>query len=122
MVGMDDFREQRFRRTTMRFRTRMIATTAAVALLAPPFLFAAEDATSSSAKATAVDSAVTPDAVGIRRSACYAGGGPVRGSRALFRPRTYRSYPRAELFLGYSYLHGMPCQPTLSPGNRMVFG
>ena len=48
----------------MRFRTRMIATTAAVALLVPPFLFAAEDSTNSSARATAVDSAVTPDAVG----------------------------------------------------------
>ena len=32
--------------------------------------------------------------------------------------RSYRSYPRAELFLGYSYIRGVP---TLSPGNRMDF-
>jgi hypothetical protein len=114
---MDGFREQQFRRTTMKFRTRMIATTAAVALLVPPFLFAAEDSTNSSARATAVDSAVTPDAVGNAEvpaalaSAQSAAPAPSSG-------RTYRSYPRAELFLGYSYIRGVP---TLSPGNRMDF-
>ncbi len=101
----------------MKFRTRMIATTAAVALLVPPFLFAAEDSTNSSARATAVDSAVTPDAVGNAEvpaalaSAQSAAPAPSSG-------RTYRSYPRAELFLGYSYIRGVP---TLSPGNRMDF-
>jgi hypothetical protein len=114
---MDDFREQQFRRTTMKFRTRMIATMAAVALLVPPFLFAAEDSTNSSPKVTAVDSAVTPDAVGnvevpaMLASAQTAAPAPSSG-------RTYRSYPRAELFLGYSYIRGVP---TLSPGNRMDF-
>ena len=101
----------------MRFRTRMIATTAAVALLAPPFLFAAEDSTSSSSKVTAVDSAVTPDAVG------YAGVPAMLAAAQPAAPapsstRSYRSYPRAELFLGYSYIRGVP---TLSPGNRMDF-
>jgi Ca2+/H+ antiporter len=61
---MDGFREQQFRRTTMKFKTRMIATMAAVALLVPPFLFATEDSKNSSARATAVDSAVAPAAVG----------------------------------------------------------
>jgi len=101
----------------MKFRTRMIATTAAVALLAPPFLFAAEDSTNSSAKAAAVDSAVTPDAVG------YAGVPAMLAAAQPAAPapsstRSYRSYPRAELFLGYSYIRGVP---TLSPGNRMDF-
>ena len=101
----------------MKFRTRMIATMAAVALLVPPFLFAAEDSTNSSPKVTAVDSAVTPDAVGnvevpaMLASAQTAAPAPSSG-------RTYRSYPRAELFLGYSYIRGVP---TLSPGNRMDF-
>ena len=95
----------------------MIATTAAVALLAPPFLFAAEDSTSSSSKVTAVDSAVTPDAVG------YAGVPAMLAAAQPAAPapsstRSYRSYPRAELFLGYSYIRGVP---TLSPGNRMDF-
>jgi opacity protein-like surface antigen len=95
----------------------MIATTAAVALLAPPFLFAAEDSTNSSSKVTAVDSAVTPDAVGYSEApamllaARSAAPAPSSG-------RTYRSYPRAELFLGYSYIRGVP---TLSPGNRMDY-
>jgi len=103
----------------MKFRTRMIATTAAVALLVPPFLFAAEDSTNSSAKATVVDSAVTPDSVGFAEvpamlaAARSAAPAPSSG-------RTYRSYPRAELFLGYSYLHSVPIQPMLTPGNRMV--
>jgi opacity protein-like surface antigen len=104
---------------TMKFRTWMIATTAAVALLAPPFLFAAEDATNSSSKVTDVDSAVTPDAVGYAEApamllaAQSAASSPSSG-------RTYRSYPRAELFLGYSYLRSVPFQPMLTPGNRMV--
>jgi opacity protein-like surface antigen len=116
---MDGFREQQFRRTTMKFRTRMIATTAAVALLVPPFLFAVDDSTNSSARATAVDSAVTPTAVGNAEvpaalaSAQSAAPAPSSG-------RTYRSYPRAELFLGYSYLRSVPFQPMLTPGNRMV--
>jgi opacity protein-like surface antigen len=116
---MDDFREQQFRRTTMKFKTRMIATMAAVALLVPPFLFAAEDSTNSSARATAVDSAVTPAAVGNAEmpaalaSAQSATPAPSSG-------RTYRSYPRAELFLGYSYLRSVPFQPMLTSGNRMV--
>jgi hypothetical protein len=93
---MDEDREQQFRRTTMTLRTRMIATMAAVALLAPPLLFAAEGSTNSSARATAVDSAApAPPAT-----------------------RSYSSYPRAELFLGYSYVRGVP---TLSPGNRMDY-
>lgn len=100
----------------MKFRTRMIATTAAVALLAPPFLFAAEDATTSSSKVTAVDSTVAPDAMGnaelhamllAEKSATPA---PSSG-------RIYRSYPRAELFLGYSYLRSVPMPST---GNRLV--
>ena len=103
----------------MKFRTRMIATTAAVALLAPPFLYAAEDSANSSSKVTAVDSAVTPDAVGYAEvpamllAARSAAPAPSSG-------RTYRSYPRAELFLGYSYLRSVPFQPMLTPGNRMV--
>jgi opacity protein-like surface antigen len=117
MVSMDDFREQQFRRTTMKFKTRMIATMAAVALLVPPFLFAAEDSTNSSARAAAVDSAVAPAAVGNAEvpaalaSAQSAAPAPSSG-------RTYRSYPKAELFLGYSYIRGVP---TLSPGNRMDY-
>jgi hypothetical protein len=101
----------------MKLRTRMIATMAAVALLTPPFLFAAEDSTSSSIAATAVDSALTPNAVGNAEvpaalaAAQYAAPAPPVG-------RAYRSYPRVELFLGYSYLRGMP---TYSPGNRMVY-
>jgi len=100
----------------MRFRTRMIATTAAVALLAPPFLFAAEDSTNSASRATAVDSAVTPDAVrdadvpAMLLAAQSTAPAPSSG-------RTYRSYPRAELFLGYSYLRS---EPMLSSGNRLV--
>jgi opacity protein-like surface antigen len=114
---MDGFREQQFRRTTMKFKTRMIATMAAVALLVPPFLFAAEDSTNSSARAAAVDSAVAPAAVGNAEvpaalaSAQSAAPAPSSG-------RTYRSYPKAELFLGYSYIRGVP---TLSPGNRMDY-
>jgi opacity protein-like surface antigen len=116
---MDGFREQQFRRTTMKFRTRMIATTAAVALLVPPFLFAADDSTNSSARATAVDSAVTPDAVGYAEAPAAL----ASAQSAALAPssgRTYRSYPRAELFLGYSYLRSVPFQPMLTPGNRMV--
>jgi len=103
----------------MKFRIRMIATTAAVALMAPPFLFAAEDATNSLSKVTAVDSAVTPDALGYAEmpamllAAQPAAPTPSSG-------RAYRSYPRAELFLGYSYLRSVPFQPMLTPGNRMV--
>jgi opacity protein-like surface antigen len=112
---MDGFREQQFRRTTMKFRTRMIAAMAAVALLVPPFLFAAEDSTNSSARATAVDSAVAPAAVGNAEvpAALAQSAAPAPSSG-----RTYRSYPRAELFLGYSYIRGVP---TLSPGNRMDY-
>ena len=101
----------------MKFRTRMIATTAAVALLAPPFLFAAEDSTNSSPKVTAVDSAVTPDAVGYAEAPAALASAQT-AAPAPSSTRTYRSYPRAELFLGYSYIRGVP---TLSPGNRMDF-
>ena len=99
----------------MKFRTRMIAAMAAVALLVPPFLFAAEDSTNSSARATAVDSAVAPAAVGNAEvpAALAQSAAPAPSSG-----RTYRSYPRAELFLGYSYIRGVP---TLSPGNRMDY-
>jgi opacity protein-like surface antigen len=114
---MDDFREQQFRRTTMKFWTWMIATTAAVAILAPPFLFAAEDSTNSSPKVTAVDSAVTPDAVGYAEAPAALASAQT-AAPAPSSTRTYRSYPRAELFLGYSYIRGVP---TLSPGNRMDF-
>jgi opacity protein-like surface antigen len=113
---MDEYREQRFRRKTMKFRARMIATTAAVALLVPPFLFAADDSMNSSAKATAVDSAATPDAMGnvevpaMLMAARSAASAPPSGS-------AYRSYPRAELFLGYSYLRSVPMP---SSGNRLV--
>jgi len=103
----------------MKFRTRMIATTAAVALLAPPFLFAAEDSTNSSAKAAAVDSAVTPDAVGYAEApAMLLAAQSAAPAPPSTSTRTYGSYPRAELFLGYSYIRGVP---TLSPGNRMDF-
>jgi hypothetical protein len=119
MVGMDDFREQQLRRKTMKFRTRMIATMAAVALLAPPFLFAAEESTNSSAKATAVDSTVTPDAVGYAEApAMLLAAQSAAPAPPSTSTRTYGSYPRAELFLGYSYIRGVP---TLSPGNRMDF-
>ena len=103
----------------MKFRTRMIATMAAVALLAPPFLFAAEESTNSSAKATAVDSTVTPDAVGYAEApAMLLAAQSAAPAPPSTSTRTYGSYPRAELFLGYSYIRGVP---TLSPGNRMDF-
>ena len=101
----------------MKFWTWMIATTAAVAILAPPFLFAAEDSTNSSPKVTAVDSAVTPDAVGYAEAPAALASAQT-AAPAPSSTRTYRSYPRAELFLGYSYIRGVP---TLSPGNRMDF-
>src|ERR1017187_4896153 len=72
----------------MRFTARMFTTMAAVALLAPTLLFAAEDSTSAAQAAAPT---------------------PTTG-------RAYVSYPKVELFLGYSYLRGVP---TLSPGNRM---
>ena len=72
----------------MRFTARMFTTMAAVALLAPTLLFAAEDSTSAAQAAAPA---------------------PTTG-------RAYVSYPKVELFLGYSYLRGVP---TLSPGNRM---
>ncbi len=102
----------------MKLRTRMIATTAAVALLVPPFLFAAEFSTNLSSNATAVDSAVTPDAVGYVKTPVML----LAAQSAASAPtgRSYRSYPRAELFLGYSYLRSLPFQPMLTPGNRMV--
>jgi len=100
----------------MKFRIRMIATTAAVALLAPPFLFAAEDSTSSSSKVTAVDYVVTPDAMGNTEvPAMLAAAQPTVSSPSS--GHTYRSYPRAELFLGYSYLRSVP-MPSI--GNRLV--
>jgi hypothetical protein len=119
MVRMDDFRERQFRRTTMKFKTRMIATMAAVALLVPPFLFAAEDSTNSSARATAADSAVAPAAVDNAEVPAALASAQSAAS-APSSTRTYRSYPRAELFLGYSYLRSVPFQPMLTPGNRMV--
>jgi hypothetical protein len=101
---------------TMKFRTWMIATTAVVALLAPPFLFAAEDSTNSSSKTTAVDSAVTLDAVGYAEAPAML----LAAQSAATAPssgHTYRSYPKAELFLGYSYLRSVPMPST---GNRIV--
>ena len=80
----------------MKFRARMIATMAIVALLAPACLFAAENPTNSAASASG--SAVP---TGI----------PVPAST-----RTNSGYPKIELFLGYTYLRGVP---TMSPGNRM---
>jgi opacity protein-like surface antigen len=116
---MDDFREQQFRRTTMKFRTRMIATMAAVALLVPPFLFAAEGSTNSTARATAIDSAVTRDSAGSAEASA-ASASAQYATPASPSTRSYRRYPKAELFLGYSYVHSMPFQPMLTPGNRMV--
>jgi opacity protein-like surface antigen len=72
----------------MRFTARMFTTLAAVALFTPTLFLVAQDSTSA-AKAAAP--APTPG-------------------------RSYVSYPRVELFLGYSYLRGVP---TRSPGNRM---
>jgi len=95
----------------MKFKTRMIATMAAVALLAPPFLFAAEDSTNSSVRVTAaVGYAEVSAALASTQTATH----------ALPAGRSYRSYPRAELFLGYSYLRSVPFHPMLTPGNRMV--
>jgi len=100
----------------MKFKTRMIATTAAFALLVPPFLFAAEDSMNSSSKVTAVDSAVMPDAVGYDEvPAMLAAAQPTVSSPSS--GHTYRSYPRAELFLGYSFLRSVP-MPSI--GNRLV--
>jgi len=72
----------------------MIATVAAVALVAPAFLFAAEDTTNSSSAKAAFDSGVPA------RAATRGNGG----------------YSKVDLFLGYSYLRAVP---TSSPNNRM---
>ncbi len=100
----------------MTFKTRMIATTAAIALLVPPFLFAAGNPTDSSANVTAVNFAVATDAVSkVEVHAALAAAQSATPAPAS--GHAYRSYPRAELFLGYSYLRGVP---MLDPGNRMV--
>lgn len=78
----------------MKFRARMIATVAAVALVAPACLFAAEDTTNSSSAKAAFDSGVPA------RAATRGNGG----------------YSKVDLFLGYSYLRAVP---TSSPNNRM---
>jgi len=72
----------------MRFTARMFTTMAVVALFTPTLFLAAQDSTSAAQAAA-----------------------PARAAG-----RSYVSYPRVELFLGYSYLRGVP---TLSPGNRM---
>src|ERR1035437_2328475 len=104
---------QQFRRRTMKFRARMIVTMAAVALLVPACLLAAGGSTNPSTGSTAVDSTGTPDAVDNVELATAQSMAPATLSR-----RADGSYPRVELFLGYSYLRGVP---TLSPGNRMDF-
>jgi len=81
---------RQFRRSTMRFSARIFTTMAALAFLTPTLFLTAQDS------ATAVRSSPTA---------------PTSG-------RPYVSYPKVEVFLGYSYLRGVP---TLSPGNRMVF-
>jgi len=86
----------------MKFRARMIFTIAAVALLVPACLLAADG---------------TPDAVGNDKLA-FAPPTAQSGAPATLSRRADGSYPRVELFLGYSYLRGVP---TLSPGNRMDF-
>lgn len=100
----------------MRSSARIIATIAAVALLTPPLLFAAEDPTNSTGAATVADSAVATDSMG-NADVRAALASDQSGATALPSGRTYNSYPRVELFLGYSYLRAMP---TYSPGNRMV--
>jgi outer membrane protein OmpA-like peptidoglycan-associated protein len=108
---------QQLRRRTMKFRARMIVTMAAVALLVPACLLAADGSTNPSTGATAVDSTGTPDAVDNAELA--AGLATAQsGAPAMLPRRADGSYPRVELFLGYSYLRGVP---TLSPGNRMDF-
>jgi opacity protein-like surface antigen len=72
----------------MRFTARMFTTMAAVALLTPTLLLVAQDPTAAASSAASA---------------------PMPG-------RTYVSYPKVEVFLGYSYLRGVP---TLSPSNRM---
>lgn len=100
----------------MKFRARMIVTMAAVALLAPACLLA-DGSTNPSTGATAADSTGTPDAVdNIDLAAAPATA--QSGAPATLSRRADSSYPRVELFLGYSYLRGVP---TLSPGNRMDF-
>jgi outer membrane protein OmpA-like peptidoglycan-associated protein len=74
----------------MRFTVRMFTTMAAVGLLSPTLLLVAQDSTPSSATQSAPPAS-------LRTS--------------------YAAYPKVEVFLGYSYLRGVP---TLSPGNRMV--
>ncbi len=78
----------------MKFRVRLIATMAAVALVAPTCLFAAEDTTNSSPAKAAFDSGVP--------------------AHAATRDNT--GYPKVDLFLGYSYLRAVPMS---NPSNRM---
>jgi opacity protein-like surface antigen len=108
---------RQFRRRTMKFRARMIVTMAAVALLAPACLLTAEGSTNPSTGAIASDPTGTPDAVGnIDLAAAPAAAQSVAPTTST--RRADGSYPRVELFLGYSYLRGVP---TLSPGNRMDY-
>ena len=100
----------------MKSRARMIATIAAVALLTPPFLYAAEASASSSVTAATVASALPLAAVGNAEARTVLATAQA-GAAALPSGRTYNSYPKVELFLGYSYLRAMP---TYSTGNRMV--
>jgi opacity protein-like surface antigen len=108
---------QQFRRRTMKFRARMIITLAAVALLVPAGLLAADGFTNPSTGATAVDSTGTTEAVDNTELAAGLATAQSKAPATLSR-RAGGGYPRVELFLGYSYLRGVP---TLSPGNRMDF-
>lgn len=101
----------------MKFRARMIITMAAVALLVPACLLAADGSTNPSTAAAALGSAGTPDAVDNAELAAKSATAQSVAPTTLSR-RAGGSYPRVELFLGYSYLRGVP---TLSPGNRMDF-
>jgi opacity protein-like surface antigen len=106
---------QYFRRKTMKFRARMIATMAIVTLLAPACLFAAEDSTNSPAANAAADSRIPHEAADkAELAATLASAQPA--THALSSGRWDSAYPKVELFLGYTYLRGVP---TMSPGNRM---
>lgn len=102
----------------MKSAVRRIATTTIAVLFAPAWIFGAEGAKKPTREAREITTAVSHLIAGAVDSADPGAGTPAAQAGTTVSPSPGRSgkYPRAELFLGYSYLRGVP---TLSPGNRM---
>jgi hypothetical protein len=105
----------------MRLSVKMIATVAFAVLLVPAFNLFGSEAAKASTGATGDDKSADSNVVAFDPVQLFPAAPVPTASMSANMPPAGRMeghYPKVELFMGYSYLRGVP---ELADGNRMVY-